>query len=66
MLPTLLGWVIRDAGPGRQEGAWQQQDCWMCLFQMFWRFLFRKSLPASSLCQLDYAVLGLGDSSYPK
>ncbi|XP_041262697.1 NADPH-dependent diflavin oxidoreductase 1 isoform X2 [Onychostruthus taczanowskii] len=34
--------------------------------KMFWRFLFRKSLPANSLCQLDYAVLGLGDSSYPK
>ncbi|XP_048181592.1 NADPH-dependent diflavin oxidoreductase 1 isoform X6 [Corvus hawaiiensis] len=34
--------------------------------KMFWRFLFRKNLPASSLCQLDYAVLGLGDSSYPK
>ncbi|NXI81193.1 NDOR1 oxidoreductase, partial [Rhipidura dahli] len=34
--------------------------------KMFWRFLFRKSLPAGSLCQLDYAVLGLGDSSYPK
>ncbi|KAJ8285721.1 hypothetical protein GJAV_G00030160 [Gymnothorax javanicus] len=32
----------------------------------FWRFIFRKSLPAGSLCQLDYAVLGLGDSSYPK
>ncbi|XP_054030534.1 NADPH-dependent diflavin oxidoreductase 1 [Dryobates pubescens] len=32
----------------------------------FWRFLFRKSLSPSSLCQLDYAVLGLGDSSYPK
>ncbi|XP_054249288.1 NADPH-dependent diflavin oxidoreductase 1 isoform X3 [Indicator indicator] len=32
----------------------------------FWRFLFRKNLPPSSLCQLDYAVLGLGDSSYPK
>uniref|UniRef100_A0AAY4EG73 NADPH-dependent diflavin oxidoreductase 1 n=1 Tax=Denticeps clupeoides TaxID=299321 RepID=A0AAY4EG73_9TELE len=32
----------------------------------FWRFLFRKSLPADSLCRLDYAVLGLGDSSYPK
>ncbi|XP_054854026.1 NADPH-dependent diflavin oxidoreductase 1 isoform X3 [Eublepharis macularius] len=32
----------------------------------FWRFLFRKSLPATSLCQMDYAVLGLGDSSYPK
>ncbi|XP_032993957.1 NADPH-dependent diflavin oxidoreductase 1 [Lacerta agilis] len=32
----------------------------------FWRFLFRKSLSPSSLCRLDYAVLGLGDSSYPK
>ncbi|KAM6316409.1 NADPH-dependent diflavin oxidoreductase 1 isoform 5-T5 [Podargus strigoides] len=34
--------------------------------KVFWRFLFRKNLPPSSLCQLDYAVLGLGDSSYPK
>ncbi|XP_075026313.1 NADPH-dependent diflavin oxidoreductase 1 isoform X9 [Calonectris borealis] len=33
--------------------------------KMFWRFLFRKNLPPGSLCQLDYAVLGLGDSSYP-
>ncbi|XP_053710149.1 NADPH-dependent diflavin oxidoreductase 1 isoform X2 [Synchiropus splendidus] len=32
----------------------------------FWRFLFRKSLPVGSLCRLDCAVLGLGDSSYPK
>lgn len=32
----------------------------------FWRFLFRKSLPAGSLTQLDCAILGLGDSSYPK
>ncbi|XP_057211902.1 NADPH-dependent diflavin oxidoreductase 1 isoform X2 [Triplophysa rosa] len=32
----------------------------------FWRFLFRKSLPADSLSRLDCAVLGLGDSSYPK
>lgn len=32
----------------------------------FWRFIFRKSLPAESLCRLDCAVLGLGDSSYPK
>uniref|UniRef100_A0A286XJL1 NADPH-dependent diflavin oxidoreductase 1 n=1 Tax=Cavia porcellus TaxID=10141 RepID=A0A286XJL1_CAVPO len=30
----------------------------------FWRFIFRKNLPATSLCQLDFAVLGLGDSSY--
>ncbi|KAM9176576.1 NADPH-dependent diflavin oxidoreductase 1 isoform 3-T6 [Mergus octosetaceus] len=34
--------------------------------KIFWRFLFRKNLPPSSLCQMDYAVLGLGDSSYPK
>ncbi|XP_021269649.1 NADPH-dependent diflavin oxidoreductase 1 isoform X2 [Numida meleagris] len=34
--------------------------------KMFWRFLFRKNLPPTSLCQMDYAVLGLGDSSYPK
>ncbi|KAI3361997.1 hypothetical protein L3Q82_012200, partial [Scortum barcoo] len=32
----------------------------------FWRFLFKKSLPVGSLCQLDCAILGLGDSSYPK
>ncbi|XP_012576608.1 PREDICTED: NADPH-dependent diflavin oxidoreductase 1 [Condylura cristata] len=34
--------------------------------QRFWRFIFRKGLPATSLCQLDFAVLGLGDSSYPQ
>lgn len=34
--------------------------------QNFWRFLFRKSLPLGSLGRLDCAVLGLGDSSYPK
>ena len=33
----------------------------------FWRFLCRKSLPLkSSLPDLNYAVFGLGDSSYPK
>ncbi|XP_077778962.1 NADPH-dependent diflavin oxidoreductase 1 isoform X3 [Podarcis muralis] len=32
----------------------------------FWRFLFRKNLPLTSLSRLDYAVVGLGDSSYPK
>ncbi|KAG7221222.1 hypothetical protein INR49_017439 [Caranx melampygus] len=32
----------------------------------FWKFLFRKSLPLGSLSRLDCAVLGLGDSSYPK
>lgn len=34
--------------------------------QSFWRFIFRKQLPHTSLCQLDFAVLGFGDSSYAK
>ncbi|XP_041816200.1 NADPH-dependent diflavin oxidoreductase 1 [Chelmon rostratus] len=32
----------------------------------FWRFVFKKSLPVGSLSRLDCAILGLGDSSYPK
>ncbi|XP_015427833.1 PREDICTED: NADPH-dependent diflavin oxidoreductase 1, partial [Myotis davidii] len=32
----------------------------------FWRFLFRKSLPPTALCQVDFAVVGLGDSSSAK
>ncbi|XP_014637842.1 PREDICTED: NADPH-dependent diflavin oxidoreductase 1 isoform X2 [Ceratotherium simum simum] len=32
----------------------------------FWRFIFRKNLSSTSLCQMDFAVLGLGDSSYAK
>uniref|UniRef100_A0A8C3ALA1 NADPH-dependent diflavin oxidoreductase 1 n=1 Tax=Cyclopterus lumpus TaxID=8103 RepID=A0A8C3ALA1_CYCLU len=34
--------------------------------KIFWRFLFKKSLPVGSLSRLDCAILGLGDSSYPK
>ncbi|GJD12537.1 NADPH-dependent diflavin oxidoreductase 1 [Galdieria sulphuraria] len=30
----------------------------------FWRFLLLKNLPAHSLSQVQYAVFGLGDSSY--
>lgn len=53
--------------PAGREGIFAQQcDSWPCPLQMFWRFLFRKNLPPASLCQMDYAVLGLGDSSYPK
>ncbi|CAN0379483.1 NADPH-dependent diflavin oxidoreductase 1 [Lampetra fluviatilis] len=32
----------------------------------FWRFIFRKALPANSLAHTWFAVLGLGDSSYAK
>lgn len=42
-----------------------RRPCVLC-FKNFWRFLFKKSLPAGSLSQLDCAILGLGDSSYPK
>ncbi|TNN32896.1 NADPH-dependent diflavin oxidoreductase 1 [Liparis tanakae] len=34
--------------------------------KVFWRFLFKRSLPAGSLRRVDCATLGLGDSSYPK
>ena len=32
----------------------------------FWKFLLRKSLPADSLSNLIFGVIGLGDSSYLK
>jgi sulfite reductase alpha subunit-like flavoprotein len=32
----------------------------------FWKFLLRKSLPANFLTHLQYAIFGLGDSSYEK
>lgn len=32
----------------------------------FWRFLLLRSLPPTSLVDLNFAVLGLGDSSYAK
>ncbi|CAB3983279.1 NADPH-dependent diflavin oxidoreductase 1-like [Paramuricea clavata] len=34
--------------------------------KVFWKFLLRKNLPSHCLQSLTYAVLGLGDSSYPK
>lgn len=32
----------------------------------FWKFIMRKGLPAGALSHVQYAVAGLGDSSYPK
>ncbi len=32
----------------------------------FWRFLLKKSLPADSLCAMQFSVFGLGDSAYAK
>ncbi|KAG5460468.1 MAG: flavoprotein-like protein [Olpidium bornovanus] len=34
--------------------------------QNFWRFLLRKGLSADALSSMDFAVFGLGDSSYEK
>ena len=34
--------------------------------QTFWKFLLRKTLPSNSLEQMNFGVLGLGDSSYQK
>ncbi|XP_027622065.1 NADPH-dependent diflavin oxidoreductase 1 isoform X2 [Tupaia chinensis] len=46
--------------------AWQEETLAQRVTQNFWRFIFRKSLPPTSLCRMDFAVLGLGDSSYTK
>lgn len=32
----------------------------------FWRFILRRNLPSDSLSSLQYAVAGLGDSSYTR
>jgi len=32
----------------------------------FWKLLLRKSLPATALLGMQYAVFGLGDSGYVK
>lgn len=34
--------------------------------KMFWRFILRKNLPVTSLSQMRFALLGLGDSAYQK
>lgn len=36
------------------------------LFQNFWKFLLQKRLPTNSLINVQFAVFGLGDSSYPQ
>jgi len=32
----------------------------------FWKKLLRKKLPPTYLKQVDFAIFGLGDSSYPQ
>lgn len=52
----LVIFVVATAGQGDQPTNMKK----------FWRFLLRKNLPANSLQNLRYGVLGLGDSSYQK
>lgn len=33
--------------------------------KLFWKFILQKKLPADSLKNVEFAVFGLGDSSYP-
>lgn len=51
---------------GENPSHWNTKPVTFDLLQSFWRFLFKKALPGGSLSRLDCAVLGLGDSSYPK
>ena len=64
-----------DLGPvaGRGPEPWGGLAWWpgealsaRLLLQNFGRVIFRRSLPSTALCQMDFAVLGLGDSSYAK
>ncbi|RUP47955.1 flavo protein-like protein [Jimgerdemannia flammicorona] len=51
-----------DHGAGRRAGQHEGGET----FSKFWKFLLRKNLPLDILSQMEYAVFGLGDSSYVK
>ncbi|SPP85282.1 NADPH-dependent diflavin oxidoreductase 1 [Drosophila guanche] len=52
----LVVFVVATTGDGVEPDNMKQA----------WRFLLKRSLPAQSLQGLQFACLGLGDSSYPK
>nr|XP_051694856.1 NADPH-dependent diflavin oxidoreductase 1 isoform X1 [Oryctolagus cuniculus] len=62
----LVVFVCATAGQGDPPDNMKPGSHSSLRLQNFWRFLFRKRLPPTSLCQMDFAVLGLGDSSYAK
>lgn len=55
-LERLIIFVVATTGQGDPPGNMKK----------FWRFLLQKNLPINLLQNLNYAVLGLGDSSYEK
>jgi sulfite reductase alpha subunit-like flavoprotein len=52
----LVAYVVSTTGQGEEPDNMRRA----------WRFLLRKSLPATSLSTQQFGVLGLGDSSYPR
>ena len=48
--------VVSTTGDGEEPDNMRQ----------FWRWIMRKSLPSTHFSQLHYALIGLGDSTYPK
>ena len=52
----LIVFVVATTGQGSSPAA----------MKPFWSFLLRSDLPSDLLTHLAYAVLALGDSSYPK
>jgi sulfite reductase alpha subunit-like flavoprotein len=52
----LVIFVCSTTGQGEEPSNMKQ----------FWKFLLRKSLPPDALSDLQYAVFGLGDSSYAR
>ncbi|XP_061393406.1 NADPH-dependent diflavin oxidoreductase 1 [Musca vetustissima] len=53
---TLVFFVVATTGDGDEPDNMRN----------FWKFLLRRSLPQNSLEKLQFACLGLGDSSYAK
>ncbi|XP_073837934.1 NADPH-dependent diflavin oxidoreductase 1 [Musca autumnalis] len=53
---TLVLFVVATTGDGDEPENMRN----------FWKFLLRRSLPSNSLEKLQFACLGLGDSSYSK
>ena len=55
-LPSFTLFVVSTTGDGEEPDNMRQ----------FWRGIMRRSLPTTLLSHLHYALIGLGDSTYPK
>lgn len=55
-LATFTLFVVSTTGDGEEPDNMRQ----------FWRWIMRKSLSSTQFSHLHYALIGLGDSTYPK